>query len=156
MALRQIGGSPTKALPGDTLLVVRMYSPLCAACSQRQHLTNGRSSSSPGNHSTTTSSFDDLEMLTLFSIDDFEARSPDELSLSKGDRIKLIERDDDFGDGWYLGEHIQNGKTGLFPEGMKVLESLKKSISLTTWRGSLYHHHSSDCQYLCNIDGNSC
>lgn len=29
----------------------------------------------------------------------------------------MIERDDDFGDGWYLGKHIQNGKTGLFPEG---------------------------------------
>ena len=49
--------------------------------------------------------------------DDFEARSPDELSLRKADRIELIERDDDFGDGWYLGKHIQNGKTGLFPEG---------------------------------------
>lgn len=50
-------------------------------------------------------------------IDDFEARSPDELSLQKGERIELIERDDDFGDGWYLGKHILNGKIGLFPEG---------------------------------------
>ncbi|KAL9029045.1 MAG: hypothetical protein Q9196_002667 [Gyalolechia fulgens] len=49
-------------------------------------------------------------------IHDFEARSPDELSLCKGERIELIERDDDFGDGWYLGKHLQNGKTGLFPE----------------------------------------
>ena len=56
-------------------------------------------------------------VLTYGSTDDFEARSPDELSLSKGDRIELIERDDDFGDGWYLGKHLQNGKTGLFPEG---------------------------------------
>ncbi|KAI9805799.1 MAG: hypothetical protein M1825_000413 [Sarcosagium campestre] len=52
----------------------------------------------------------------LLVIHDFEARSPDELSLSKGDRIDLIERDDDFGDGWYLGRHVLNGKTGLFPE----------------------------------------
>lgn len=50
-------------------------------------------------------------------VDDFVARSPDELSLTKGDRIELIERDDDFGDGWYLGKHLQNGNTGLFPEG---------------------------------------
>ena len=50
-------------------------------------------------------------------LDDFEARSPDELSLLKGDRIELVERDDDFGDGWYLGRHVLNGKTGLFPEG---------------------------------------
>ena len=50
-------------------------------------------------------------------VDDFEARSPDELSLAKGDKIELIERDDDFGDGWYLGKHLGNGRTGLFPEG---------------------------------------
>lgn len=50
-------------------------------------------------------------------IDDFEARSPDELSLQKGERIELIERDDDFGDGWYLGKHAQSGRVGLFPEG---------------------------------------
>ncbi len=56
-------------------------------------------------------------MLIIGDPDDFEARSPDELSLRKGDRIRLIERDDDFGDGWYLGKHVQNGKTGLFPEG---------------------------------------
>ena len=56
-------------------------------------------------------------------IDDFEARSPDELTLIKGERIELIERDDDFGDGWYLGKHIQNGKTGLFPEG-KITKSV--------------------------------
>jgi hypothetical protein len=49
--------------------------------------------------------------------DEFEARSPDELSLAKGDKIELIERDDDFGDGWYLGKHLENGRTGLFPEG---------------------------------------
>ena len=50
-------------------------------------------------------------------VDDFSARSSDELSLSKGDRVELIERDDDFGDGWYLGRHLMNGASGLFPEG---------------------------------------
>ncbi|KAL8675178.1 MAG: hypothetical protein Q9168_000431 [Polycauliona sp. 1 TL-2023] len=34
----------------------------------------------------------------LLVIHDFEARSPDELTLIKGERIELIERDDDFGD----------------------------------------------------------
>ena len=61
-------------------------------------------------------SFGKENLLSIFS-DDFEARSADELSLSKGDRIDLIERDDDFGDGWYLGRHRKNGRTGLFPEG---------------------------------------
>ena len=53
----------------------------------------------------------------LLVVHDFVARSADELSLAKGDRIELIERDDDFGDGWYLGRHLANGNTGLFPEG---------------------------------------
>ncbi|KAM7185401.1 protein BOI2 [Naviculisporaceae sp. PSN 640] len=52
----------------------------------------------------------------LVVIHDFQARSSDELSLSKGDRVELIERDDEFGDGWYLGRHIVNGNSGLFPE----------------------------------------
>lgn len=45
------------------------------------------------------------------------------MSLQKGERIELIERDDDFGDGWYLGKHIANGKIGLFPEGELVSKS---------------------------------
>lgn len=53
----------------------------------------------------------------LLVIHDFHARSADELSLAKGDRIELIERDDDFGDGWFLGRHMVNGSSGLFPEG---------------------------------------
>ncbi|KXL42387.1 hypothetical protein M433DRAFT_71835 [Acidomyces richmondensis BFW] len=52
----------------------------------------------------------------LLVIHDFVARSGDELSLAKGDRIELIERDDDFGDGWFLGRHMGNGNSGLFPE----------------------------------------
>ena len=55
--------------------------------------------------------------LTRGDVDDFAARSSDELSLVKGDRVELIERDDDFGDGWYLGRHLINGNSGLFPEG---------------------------------------
>lgn len=54
--------------------------------------------------------------LTRFA-DDFEARSSDELSLAKGDRVELLERDDEFGDGWYFGKHMVNGNSGLFPEG---------------------------------------
>lgn len=54
-------------------------------------------------------------------IDDFTARSSDELSLMKGDRVELVERDDDFGDGWYLGRHLANNNTGLFPEGLSCV-----------------------------------
>ncbi|KAL9604269.1 MAG: hypothetical protein Q9219_000667 [cf. Caloplaca sp. 3 TL-2023] len=66
-------------------------------------------------------------------IHDFEARSPDELSLSKGERIELIERDDDFGDGWYLGKHIQNGKTGLFPEVYTATTPKPSNVLATTF-----------------------
>ncbi|KAI9735415.1 MAG: polar growth protein [Claussenomyces sp. TS43310] len=52
----------------------------------------------------------------LIVIHNFQARSSDELSLGKGDRVELVERDDEFGDGWYLGKFLTNGKTGLFPE----------------------------------------
>ncbi|CAJ2503037.1 Uu.00g104310.m01.CDS01 [Anthostomella pinea] len=52
----------------------------------------------------------------LVVIHDFLARSSDELSLAKGDRVELIERDDEFGDGWFLGRHMVNGNSGLFPE----------------------------------------
>ncbi|KAK3360171.1 hypothetical protein B0T25DRAFT_122737 [Lasiosphaeria hispida] len=52
----------------------------------------------------------------LMVIHDFQARSSDELSLAKGDRVELIERDDEFGDGWFLGKHLINGNSGLFPE----------------------------------------
>ncbi|KAH0558441.1 hypothetical protein GP486_004903 [Trichoglossum hirsutum] len=60
----------------------------------------------------------------LVVVHDFEARSPDELSLSKNDRIELLERDDEFGDGWYLGRHLGNDQTGLFPEGTKTHTTL--------------------------------
>ncbi|KAK3901450.1 hypothetical protein C8A05DRAFT_16370 [Staphylotrichum tortipilum] len=57
----------------------------------------------------------------LLVIHDFQARSSDELSLSKGDRVELLERDDEFGDGWYLGKHLVNGNSGLFPEAPKIV-----------------------------------
>jgi hypothetical protein len=63
--------------------------------------------------------------------DDFEARSSDELSLAKGDRVELLERDDEFGDGWYLGKHMVNGNSGLFPEGRSAARCV--STSRLTW-----------------------
>lgn len=52
----------------------------------------------------------------LLVIHDFQARSSDELTLLKGDRVELMERDDEFGDGWFLGKHMVSGNSGLFPE----------------------------------------
>lgn len=61
-------------------------------------------------------------------VDDFTARSSDELSFTKGDRLELVERDDDFGDGWFLGRHMQNGNTGLFPEGTLSLHLQRSDL----------------------------
>ncbi|KAE9993493.1 hypothetical protein EG327_004747 [Venturia inaequalis] len=52
----------------------------------------------------------------LLVVHDFKARSGDEITLARGDKLELIERDDDFGDGWFLGRHLARGETGLFPE----------------------------------------
>jgi hypothetical protein len=76
--------------PGDTLVVVRTFG----------LIVHGKS-----------------PLLTAAATDEFIARSPDELSLRRGDRIELIERDDDFGDGWFLGKNAESGENGLFPEG---------------------------------------
>ncbi|KAL4906560.1 hypothetical protein BDW74DRAFT_150671 [Aspergillus multicolor] len=51
----------------------------------------------------------------LLVIHDFAARSEDELDLRKGEKIELVELDDGFGDGWYLGKDLKTGMTGLFP-----------------------------------------
>lgn len=49
--------------------------------------------------------------------DDFDARGPDELTLRRGEKIELVEMDDGFGDGWYLGKDTSSGASGLFPGG---------------------------------------
>ncbi|OCT47386.1 SAM domain family protein [Cladophialophora carrionii] len=51
----------------------------------------------------------------LVAIHDFDARSADELTLRKTDQIELVEMDEGFGDGWYLGKHLGQGTMGLFP-----------------------------------------
>ena len=38
--------------------------------------------------------------------------------MRKGERIELVELDDGFGDGWYLGKDLRTGITGLFPGGV--------------------------------------
>ncbi|KAE8351450.1 hypothetical protein BDV28DRAFT_137053 [Aspergillus coremiiformis] len=51
----------------------------------------------------------------LLVVHDFEARGPDELTLRRGEKIELVELDDGFGDGWYLGKDLDTGTQGLFP-----------------------------------------
>lgn len=56
----------------------------------------------------------------LVVVHDFDARSADELTLRKAERVELVELDEGFGDGWFLGRHLTRGATGLFPGGESV------------------------------------
>jgi hypothetical protein len=60
--------------------------------------------------------------------DDFDARSADELTLRKTDQIELVELDEGFGDGWFLGRHIGTAATGLFPGGAFVSPFVKSNL----------------------------
>lgn len=59
-----------------------------------------------------------LNDCVLLFIDNFDARGEDELTLRRGEKVELVELDEGFGDGWYLGKHTATGKTGLFPGGI--------------------------------------
>ncbi|KAJ5156171.1 hypothetical protein N7492_008974 [Penicillium capsulatum] len=41
----------------------------------------------------------------------------DELKMKRDDLLRLVELDDEFDDGWWLGEHLGTGQKGLFPAG---------------------------------------
>ncbi|OJD14400.1 hypothetical protein AJ78_05247 [Emergomyces pasteurianus Ep9510] len=53
--------------------------------------------------------------MTRCPVDDFLARGADELTFRRGDKVELLELDEGFGDGWYLGKHVAENRTGLFP-----------------------------------------
>lgn len=40
------------------------------------------------------------------------------MTLRRSERVELIELDDGFSDGWFLGKHLTRGGTGLFPGGI--------------------------------------
>lgn len=44
---------------------------------------------------------------------DYTAQNPDEISISKGDRIRNVVRKEE---GWFEGEIISSGKRGVFPD----------------------------------------
>jgi hypothetical protein len=75
--------------------------------------------------------------LTGLWVDDFEARGVDELTLRRGDKIEVVELDEGFGDGWYLGKHVGTGKTGLFPGGRRRTSFM---VADSGWRRKLMRH----------------
>ncbi|GAA5871266.1 hypothetical protein JCM8547_007237 [Rhodosporidiobolus lusitaniae] len=51
----------------------------------------------------------------LYALHTFEAENDDELSFQAGERIIVLERDDQYNDGWFQGKNTK-GEVGLFPE----------------------------------------
>ncbi|PWY99634.1 LOW QUALITY PROTEIN: hypothetical protein BCV70DRAFT_211918 [Testicularia cyperi] len=50
----------------------------------------------------------------VWALHDFEAENPDEVSFKAGECILVIEKDDEYGDGWWQGTN-ERGEQGLFP-----------------------------------------
>ncbi|KAJ5103337.1 hypothetical protein N7532_003866 [Penicillium argentinense] len=53
----------------------------------------------------------------LFVLHDHFKRNDDELQMMRGNIIRLEEMDEEFQDGWWLGEQPESGQKGLFPAG---------------------------------------
>ncbi|KAK9478008.1 hypothetical protein V1514DRAFT_281750 [Lipomyces japonicus] len=51
----------------------------------------------------------------LIAIHDFTRRTADEITLRKGDHIEVLETDEGFSDGWYMGRNLSTDESGLFP-----------------------------------------
>ncbi|KZT60847.1 hypothetical protein CALCODRAFT_480491 [Calocera cornea HHB12733] len=51
----------------------------------------------------------------VYALHDFIAEHEDEIPFRAGERIEVVEKDDEFGDGWWQGRNLA-GKQGLFPQ----------------------------------------
>ncbi|KAI5797417.1 hypothetical protein DFH27DRAFT_102531 [Peziza echinospora] len=90
----------------------------------------------------------------LLVLHDFEARSPDELTLKKGERVELLLDDNEFGDGWYHGRSLVTKMEGLFPQIYTTAiivqdgKNQPQNDSRTeSWKGSFDHGPKSPASY---------
>lgn len=70
----------------------------------------------------------------LLGIHSFKGRSDDEIDISRGDFIEVIEDDSAFDDSWYIGRNLTTNATGLFPKVFttavaKLPDDVKKRIA---------------------------
>ncbi len=63
----------------------------------------------------------------VWALHDFEAENPDEVSFKAGECILVVEKDDEYGDGWWQGTN-EHGHTGLFPF---TYTTLDRTLALT-------------------------
>ena len=70
----------------------------------------------------------------LLGIHSFKGRSDDEIDISRGDFIEVIEDDSAFDDSWYIGRNLTTNASGLFPKVFttavaKLPDDVKKRIA---------------------------
>ncbi|KAK9897457.1 hypothetical protein P389DRAFT_57275 [Cystobasidium minutum MCA 4210] len=58
-------------------------------------------------------------MEVVYGAHEFEAENQDEISFKAGERIIVLEKDDQYHDGWWQGEN-ESGQRGLFPQNYTV------------------------------------
>ncbi|KAH8825988.1 hypothetical protein DL96DRAFT_1418291, partial [Flagelloscypha sp. PMI_526] len=52
----------------------------------------------------------------VYALRQLEPPNEDELTLKPNDIIEVLERDDEFGDGWWLRMNLSTGAVGLCPK----------------------------------------
>ncbi|CDS01777.1 related to BOI1-BEM1 protein-binding protein [Sporisorium scitamineum] len=68
----------------------------------------------------------------VWALHDFEAENPDEVSFKAGECILVVEKDDEYGDGWWQGTN-ESGHTGLFPF---TYTTVDRNLALTAKSGN--------------------
>ncbi|KAG6887274.1 hypothetical protein C0995_016498 [Termitomyces sp. Mi166 len=70
----------------------------------------------------------------VYALHDFAPEHEDEVSFHAGERIEVIEKDEQYGDGWWQGRNLA-GQVGLFPQSYTTTappESIAPSISTSS------------------------
>ncbi|CAO1635025.1 unnamed protein product [Sympodiomycopsis kandeliae] len=82
---------------------------------------------------------------TVWGLHEFVAENADEVSFKVGEAILVVEKDDEFGDGWWQGTNAK-GDTGLFPFSYatedKELAENAKALALSAGGGDQAHQDS--------------
>ena len=60
--------------------------------------------------------------------------------MMRGDIIFLEEMDEEFSDGWWLGEHTRSGQKGLFPACMRPLHSNERHLDIIMTDRTMTHY----------------
>jgi hypothetical protein len=83
------------------------------------------------------------DMDIVFAVFNFPGTTEEDLPLTAGERIQVISRDDDFGDGWWEGRSLETGRVGLFPK-IYTAEHMPSPSLVATSAASLQNESTSD------------